>query len=491
MTNNAGVNLAIRRLVIVLMCCLAMPMSGQDGLRPRGDVNCDWDVNIADVNVLVDAVTRGVKYHSFYTYCLDVNGDQEINIADINMMVDGILRGPLAPMPCYSGTLPVLFINTAGYRDIVSKEEYLQAQWWLDPMGQDVEAFGSKSNPLSMLIKGHGNYTWDYCDKKPFRLKLDDKCGLMGLPASRHWVIKANAYNWKGNIEDPLPFEIGRKMGMSWNPHIKPIEVVMNGEYIGLYFLYEKIRVEKHRVDIQEQRDGETDPDKVTGGWLLEINNYNEPDNIVFTEGNGKPFYVRPHSPEALSGEQKSYITQLLQEADRAIYQVDKQSLDWEHYIDIDSLAIYYLVQEVADNLEAFSGSCYMHKDRGQGSKLIFGPLWDCDHTFWRCYLDTGYEKFIYEDVPSNWYSRWIGEIAKYPRFQERIRHYWHQFYAEVFPDMDRFMEDFAAEIEIAGNCDFKRWPQYNSKGITARVRAYAIPSFHRKVDWLQSQWGE
>ena len=132
-----------------------------------------------------------------------------------------------------------------------------------------------------------------------------------------------------------------------------------------------------------------------------------------------------------------------------------------------------------------------MHKDRGQATKLIFGPLWDCDHTFWRCYLDTGYEKFIYEDVPSNWYSRWIGEIAKYPRFQERIRHYWHQFYADVFPDMDRFMEDFAAEIEIAGNCDYERWPQYNSKGITARVRAYAIPSFHRKVDWLQSQWGE
>lgn len=60
---------------------------GQSGLRPRGDVNCDWEVTIADVNTLIDSVLNGTTYHSFYNYATDINGDEEINISDINMVI--------------------------------------------------------------------------------------------------------------------------------------------------------------------------------------------------------------------------------------------------------------------------------------------------------------------------------------------------------------------------------------------------------------------
>ena len=106
------------------MCCVLNLLSAQNALRPRGDVNCDWEVNIADLNTLVDVILKDIPYHSLYTYAHDLNGDKEINLADVNMLVDCILSGnPLPPMPAYSGTLPVLFINTEGYRDIVSKEK--------------------------------------------------------------------------------------------------------------------------------------------------------------------------------------------------------------------------------------------------------------------------------------------------------------------------------------------------------------------------------
>jgi hypothetical protein len=58
--------------------------------------------------------------------------------------------------------LPVLFINTEGHRDIVSKdkEDYLHADWWLDNMGvEGYESIGSPEEPLGMQIKGRGNYT--------------------------------------------------------------------------------------------------------------------------------------------------------------------------------------------------------------------------------------------------------------------------------------------------------------------------------------------
>lgn len=391
----------------------------------------------------------------------------------------------------YSRTLPVLFINTEDSCAIESKEEYVNAEWWLDNEGiEGFESIGSKSAPQNMQIKGRGNSTWSNLEKKPYRLKFDKKQAVLGMPSNRHWVLMANAQYWMGQLNDALPFEIGRRMGMAWNPRMQPVEVVLNGDYIGMYFMLEKIRVDKDRVNIKEQYDYETDPERITGGWLLEIDNYIEPGNITFIEGNGMPFWVTPHSPEYLSPEQREYITDFLKAADEAIYCSDKSSTEWEKYIDIDALAIFYIVQEVIDNPEAFSGSCYMHKQRGDSTKLVFGPLWDCGSSYYRWGSTYEFDEFIYENLPSYCRSRWIREIAKFPHFQERVKYHWKRFYEEVYPTMDTFMEEFTARIEVAGNYDHKRWPQYSSDNIPARMRAFEKPCFHKKVEWLQSQWG-
>lgn len=476
----------------LLIVSSLLPSRAQTGLRPRGDVNCDWEVNVGDVNSLVDSVLAGANYHSLYTYAHDLNGDQEINIADINKLVEAILGKELPPMPSYSGTLPVLFINTEGHHDIVSKEEYLHADWWLDNMGnEDFQSLGSPDAPLGTQIKGRGNFTWTDCEKRQFRLKFDQKQSVLGMPENKHWVLLANAFSWQGQIENTLPYEIGRRMGMSWNPLMEPVEVVLNGQYIGMYFLAEKIRVDKMRVNITEQKDFETDSTKVTGGWLLEIDNYLEPENITFIEGNGVPFWVTPQSPEKLSSIQRDYITDFLIQVDSAIYVDDKSSTEWELYIDVDSLALYYVVQEIAHNLEAFSGSCYMHKERGDSTKLVFGPIWDCDHSYFDATGDAQFDYFIYENVPSNWKSRWIGEIAKFPRFQERVRHYWKHFYDDIYPSIDGYLDVFVARIRVAGYYDAARWPNYNGNyNLPSRLNNYGRPYFHCKVAWLNSQWG-
>lgn len=54
----------------------------------HGDMNCDEEVNIADVNIVIDAVIDGDDDPD-----LDMNGDGEVNIADINAVIDVILDG--------------------------------------------------------------------------------------------------------------------------------------------------------------------------------------------------------------------------------------------------------------------------------------------------------------------------------------------------------------------------------------------------------------
>lgn len=487
MTKKKNISLVV--LFIALLS--AINSFGQDGLRPRGDVNCDWNLNVADVTKLIDMVLNSEAYHSLYTYAADINNDKVINVLDVVVLIDGVLNNGLSPMPTFSGTLPVLYINTEGHQDIVSKEEYLQADWWLDAMGiEGYESIGTAANPLGTQIKGRGNATWTNRDKKPYRLKLDTKQAMLGMPANRHWVLLANTDYWMGQMNDVLPFEIGRRMGMAWNPRIEPVEVVLNGQYIGMYFLAEQIRVGKNRVNIIEQDDGETNPQKITGGWLVEIDNYDEPGQIYVYDYAGRKMKITPKSPEVLSDEQRDYITTLLNMVNEAIYVEDKEDRTWEQYIDIDSLAIFYIVQEAIDNPEAFSGSCFMHKERGEGTKLIFGPMWDCGSSFYRYNKNYLFNDFIYENMPSYCTAHWIAEIAKYPHFQALVRYHWQRFYNEVYPQMDDYIDAFAAKIEQAGEADFKRWPGSKSNNIIYRVNHYLKPCFHKKVTWLNSQWG-
>lgn len=396
----------------------------------------------------------------------------------------------IVPKEC-SGTLPIVYINTMDLSPIVSKEEYMRAEWWLDALGiEGFESIGSATAPLGLLIRGRGNSTWTDVEKKSYRLKFDEKHKVLGMHSSRHWVLMAQAQYWMGQMNDALAFEIGRRMGMAWNPHMEPVEVMLNGVYAGLYFLTENVRVAKHRVNITEQRDEETDIKKVTGGWLLEIDNYSEPNSISLIEGNGKPYRVTPHSPEKLSHQQLAFITDFLQKTDSAIYVTDKTSRAWEQFIDIDSLAIYYIVQEVVDNPEAFSGSCYMHKQRGEGTKLIFGPLWDCGSSFIRYSQSYIFDNFIYENVPDYCHCKWISEIAKFPRFQERVRYHWKYFYENVYPKIENYMDSFVTRIESAGYYDYRRWPQYAGDDIPGRLNVFLKPSFNKKVTWLNEQWG-
>jgi hypothetical protein len=99
----------------------------------------------------------------------------------------------------YSGTLPVLFINTEDSCEIDSKDEYVNAEWWLDNLGDEqFESIGSKDAPMNMQIKGRGNATWTNLDKKPYRLKFENKQEVLNMPSSRHWVLMANAQYWMG-----------------------------------------------------------------------------------------------------------------------------------------------------------------------------------------------------------------------------------------------------------------------------------------------------
>lgn len=390
---------------------------------------------------------------------------------------------PLGEATPYSRTLPVMFINTDGAVPITSKEEYIYAEFYIDNMGiEGIANVGSKENPELMQIRGRGNYTWTAFDKKPYRLKLDNKMPLLGMKRSKHWALMANADDNLAGLRNTVGYEVSRRLRLEWTPSQQPIEVVLNGDYIGLYMLTETIRVATDRVNISEQADYETDRFGITGGWLVEIDNYEDEEQIRTVEGNGKNIWATYKSPEHLSDEQRTYLTGFINTTNAAIYVTDKTNNGWERYIDVDELARFYLVQELLDDTESFHGSCFWHKENGDSTKMMFGPVWDFGNAFHR-----GTDRFIY-DRPA-FTQTWIGEIAKFPHFQEVVKKHWDRFELLHYDEMDDFIDNFIEQIYQATMSDATRWPQYGNPDIL-NDRDTFKSYFHNKHNWLAGQWG-
>jgi len=469
----------------LLACLLAMPARA----HYIGDANGDNEINIADINTIVNVIlTDG------YAFACDANQDGEVNISDVNKVVN-IILGAEETAPTYSGTLPVMFINIDGGTSDITKETYLWADWWIDDLGlEGYESIGSEEDPHRLQIKGRGNITWRAYDKKPYRIKFEQKEKPLGMKKNRHFCLMAHADDWAGFTRDAVGFELSRRIGLAWTPTEKPVEVVLNGQYLGLYFLAEKIRVGKNRVDITEQADNEAEAENITGGWLLEFDNMADDNTLSFYENDTAFTNVTYHSPEQLSSEQRQYLSALINTTDSLIYLKDKSSRAWEQYIDLDSLACYYIVNEIMDVLDAFNGSCYIHKERGNNTKLIFGPVWDFGFGFYRAYVayywggDTTMRFFYDQDITGN---HWIKEIVKFPHFQSRVSRHWKKFYVDLDKFVDEFMDEYTQRIAKAGEADYQRWPLYNGEGIIDRYEKIVKPYLHKRIAWLNEQWGE
>lgn len=394
-----------------------------------------------------------------------------------------------SPAEYVSGTLPVLHIDVVDSDYIEVKEPYRQATCWLeDSTGRPL--VGSPGNGVALQVKGHGNVTFTELAKKPLTIKFDKKQSLLGLTRSKHFVLMPHADDYRGLVKDELGFELSRQMGMPWTPRQRPVELVLNGDYWGLYFLCEKIRVEQGRVDIEEQDDGETDAELVTGGWLLEIDNYTAEEQVIMTAWNDRMFRVTVHSPDSLSDVQRSYITDLMHRTNEAFYDVDINGGEWEQLVNLDSLALFYLCNEMVDNYEAFSGSCWFYKRRGTDSRLIFGPVWDFGNALER--LTTGRPpSFIYDD-PRPWWAKkvWIEAVVGSQRFADTVSHYFFDYcQSERLSLTLAHIRDFVSRIVVAGRCDRLRWPDVPSNALQYR-EGIAEAAFLKKVNWLAQQWG-
>ena len=393
-----------------------------------------------------------------------------------------------------SGTLPVLHIDTSGGKAITSKENYIAASMYveipagaIENVGSDAAlwAMGSADDPVQMKIRGRGNWTWTGFEKKPYKVKFSTPLSLLGMGENRHWALLSHPEDGTGFLRNALAFEMGRMIGLPFTPHQQPAELVLNGEYMGVYVVTETVRVDNNRVEIDAQEDGEADPEKVKSGWLVEVDNYEDYNQISF-DVSGLPldeFRITWHTPEILSSVQYNYLFDQFTDILNAVYVDDKTSQLWEEYIDIDMLARYYVVAEIIDHVEFFFGSTFLYKASADG-KWMTGPMWDIGHG-----LNTWHDKnkFIYEGLA--WGNNLLTELCKFPRLQQRARQLYAWFMREHYEEVELFIDDYCAMMHDACHANFQRWDYYGDVSASEYAEA-AKQTLQQKIAFLDKVWG-
>ena len=384
--------------------------------------------------------------------------------------------------------MPVVYVNTNSGLAITDKENYVEGTVYIDPLNSGYDALGSALAPLAAQLKGRGNYTWKDFDKRPYKIKFDKKQAVFGMAKNKHWVLLAGADDNLGFMRNPLGFMLSRAIGLRWTPGLVPVELYLNGQYQGLYFLTEHVRVDKNRVNITEQLDEQTNPDSISGGWLVEIDNYWSEGNIEFYEGNGQHVMVSLREPEILSDAQRNYIVGQMNALNDALYGRSSQNL--ERLLDIQEAAKYYLVQEIMEDCESYHGSCMLYKDidpAGGVDPWKFGPVWDFGNAYQR-----RQETWIYVNPVFAQY--WIGQLATWPVFQQAVKEQWWIFYHHHKDAVREELIAFANSIETAAIKDAEVWrntKNYNDNSSFSDVRDRMLRRYDWRVNWLYQQWGE
>ena len=357
-----------------------------------------------------------------------------------------------------SGTLPVMYIETRNRQPITTKTVYIPGTYYIvDEVHPEVNV-GTPALPLPLEMRGRGHSSWKGV-KKPYKIKLGEKAPLLGMNKHKHWALL------KFYEPTVAGMRLGNIMGMDWTPSTRPIEVVLNGDYLGLYLLTETNRISKQRLDIYEQPNWNEDENSIPYGWLVEVDNYWENNQIVFRENSSWNMNITLHSPDSLSAAQRDWLLNEFKSINSAIYCDDKTTSTWEQSIDVEAMARYFIIQEVLDNSDGFHGSFYLHKDWTDDARWVAGPLWDlsCNQ---RAKTDYTFRmKTSYGFTP-----HWIGELIKDEDFCQAVRHAWREFYPTEMAGWMAYIDEHLLPCSQAYEQEMIRWNYTNRESLATRV---------------------
>jgi CotH kinase protein/Secretion system C-terminal sorting domain len=379
-----------------------------------------------------------------------------------------------------SSNLPVLIINTNG--QTIPDEPKITADMGIIYSGTGVrnnitDPFNHYNGKIGIEIRGESSQQFPM---KSYSIELRDVAGnsqdksLFGLPKESDWVLYA-PYNEKTLMHNFLAYTMAREMGR-WAANCRYVEVVINGDYKGIYVFMEKIKRNSGRVNISKLNTTDVAGDAVTGGYIFAIDKDPDAWYSAYTTPNStkgqkiRYSYTYPKITAIVPAQQdylKRYVDSFETAFNSLQYQ-DKQN-GWRKFADEPSFIDYFILNEVSRNVDGYRLSIYMYKDRqSKGGKIIAGPAWDYDLAFRNANYCQGSSingwAYDFNQICSEDFWQipfWWNKLQQDSAFQSNLRCRWKQLrQTSLSNSRINFLIDSIASLTAEARVrHFQRWP--------------------------------
>lgn len=407
------------------------------------------------------------------------------------------ITSPIRVVHVSESPIPTLALTTADGEDITSSEDYVHATMALDPLDSGLDPF-----QVTTRLRVRGNSTSWISIKRPYKVKLDSKESLAGMPASKNWALLANFYD-KSMLRNEAAFEAARRIGLPWSPRARWVEVTLNGKPAGLYQLTENVEAEASRVDLPKR------------GVLLEGDSWPGGDPH-FTTAKGLQIFLKDPDDEDEYFTQE--VSEQVQAAEDSLYSEDfaDEQTGYRSYFDVDTFVDWYLLNELTKNIDSgFNNSIWMSLVDG---RVAMAAPWDFDQAMGN---RTNYEI----DDPTGWFlgrnwtaetglgisqikdprGHWLNRMLADPWFQERVADRWKQIHPLLsgLPDYVAHQSDLVeaasrrnyAPVESGGAGQpvgptfLNEGPDHVFQGSWSAEAAYLHDWLDQRISWMDEQF--
>lgn len=321
-----------------------------------------------------------------------------------------------------------------------------------------------------ITIKLRGN-TSAYSAKKPYKIKLQKKADLLdGLVQNRDsnckdkdWILLKDATS----LNTFVGMTVADILGTPWTPEFAFVDVVLNGDYKGVYLLIEAISQNVKRINVADD------------GYIIERDAYwwNEDVKFITPLYNQKYTFKYPDEEDVQKDESiLTYIENYMNNLEQNV-----QAGNYEDYLDVESFARWLLIHDILGTWDAGGSNVYIYKyDSTENSKIFMATTWDYDSNY--CMKDSWANQHngdrIYADPMFK---------SDNPAFKNSYKTQWKTISSTLWPELLTKLEELNSlqgeDINLSRKCDAYRW-NGTSVTVTDNIKT-AEDWFVTRTSWL------
>lgn len=355
------------------------------------------------------------------------------------------------------------------------------------------------STETRIRVRGHSSRDFE---KAPYLLKLVTHEGeerdeaLLGMSPHNEWALHG-PYLDKSLLRNYLFYNLSGEL-MEYAPNCRFCELILNGDYRGVYLLTETITAGEGRLPINKKEKG-----SLLSGYLLRIDRPTVADletlrdvDVLTERANiqRQDVEIRYPGKNRLTEEMKTGIERDFSAFEKALYSYDFDTGEYSYkqFIDVDNFVDYYIINAITSNVDAGRFSTYIYKSVDGLYRMC---VWDFNNS-----CDNFKTAQVGSDFDSLRWAAYYDMLFRDRAFVKRVISRYHEQRKGLLSDaaLDEYIDDTLAFLGDAVDRNSVRWADYiasdplddpEGTGRNPHSQAEAVAqlkdNLHRRLAWL------